>query len=105
MSSELAGFLGKMAAAAASDGGRKADLLRFETEEECLEHCKKLAGLKPGDSVYTKAKDSPLCRGVYMGNCDDGGRARVLFYDQDKEITAGAYPWGCIRFDAPEYLG
>jgi hypothetical protein len=76
---------------------KKADCLRFATRDEALDYARKLAQLKPGDVVETKSEDQPPERGIFLGTTDDGRRALVLRYDDDQEISLGAYPWGGLR--------
>jgi len=95
MKSELEGLMMAMAAA---KGGTRADNIKFETEDECLAYCKRLAALKPGDEVLTKAEGEEARRGVFAGAVDEGLRALVHYMDEDNGIRGGAFPWGCIRF-------
>ena len=95
MKSELEDLMMAMAAA---NGGTRADNIKFETEDECLAYCKRLAALKPGDEVLTKAEGKEARRGVFAGAINDGKRVLVHFMDEDHEICGGAFPWGCIHF-------
>ena len=95
MKSELEDLMMAMAAA---KGGNRADNIKFETEDECLAYCKRLAALKPGDEVLTKAEGEEARRGVFAGAVDEGLRALVHYMDEDNGIRCGAFPWGCIRF-------
>ena len=94
MKSELEGL--KMAMAAAK-GGTRADNIKFETEDECLAYCKRLVTLKPGDEVLTKAEGEEARRGMFTGSTDGGGRAGVLFWEEDGQVHFGKFTWGCIR--------
>ena len=87
-----------MKAMVAAEGGTRADNIKFETEDECLAYCKRLAALKPGDEVLTKAEGEEARRGVFAGSADEGKRALVHYMDEDNEIRGSAFPWGCIRF-------
>ena len=82
--------------------GKIADPLHFETEEAGLAHCQKLATLKPGDVFFSKAKDSPARKNVFMGFSDEGMRVHGLFLGSDKELYSGFYPVAAIRFAAEE---
>ena len=95
MKSELEGLMMAMAAA---NGGNRADNIKFETEDECLAYCKRLAALKPGDEVSVKAEGKPAMRCVFFGPTEGCKRASVRYMGGDNEIGGGEYPWSCIRF-------
>ena len=66
----------------------------FENEEICLEHCKKLANLKPGDEVFIDG-----WRKAIFLSFNEGMRINAMYYNEDKEIgLVGAAP-GCVTFE------
>ena len=94
------GVVTLVAALERASAGKPADRLTFATEEEALAYATKLAHLKPGDRVTTKASDEEPRQGVFAGATDEGRRAVVFFYNEDSAIGYGAFPWGCLRVPA-----
>lgn len=94
-------MMAMMAAMESAGGGeQRVDLLQFETENDALVHARKLTELKPGDMVETKIVGEDARKGVFAGATEEGRRALLLFYDDDREICLGAYPWGSLRIPA-----
>ncbi len=87
-----------MAEVAMANGGQPADVLKFNSEDECLTHLRRVAALKPGDDIMTKADGEPARRGVFGGSIREGRMAHVFFMDEDSTVSSGAFPWGCLRF-------
>lgn len=87
-----------MAEVAKVGGGQPADVLKFNSEDECLAHLHRVTSLKPGDDILTKADGEPAKRGVFGGSIREGRMAHVFFMNDDGEVCSGAFPWGCLRF-------
>lgn len=94
---EMASLLAEMEKAAGG-GFSRSDNVKFENEDDALAYAKRLATLKPGDAVLTKAEGQEMQRGIFLGPVDDGKRAHVLYFDGDRELAGKGTPWSCIRF-------
>ena len=94
MSSYIEELLGKIA----GSGGMRANIIAFDSEDSGIEHAKRLAALKPGDIIYSGVVGEKSQKFVFMGPCDDGGRARGICVDNGKLIAANL-AWGGVRFE------
>lgn len=97
---ELAGLFAALenTAGGGISGISRSDNVKFENEDDALAYAKRLAALKPGDAVFTKAEGKEPQRGIFLGPADDGRRAHVLYFDEDRELAGKGTPWSCIRF-------
>lgn len=59
-----------------------AKLIEFESEEQCIEHCIKLAKLRPGDVVYSDGK----MKSVFVAWHVEKAKAFLMYHDEHKHI-------------------
>ena len=75
---------------------RRADMPKFGSEDDALAYAKRIAGLKPGDEVWTKTAEEGVIRSIFFGHRE--GRAVLLRFDDDKELGAMTSPLGSLIF-------
>jgi hypothetical protein len=76
--------------------GKAAKMLKFDTEDQCIEHCVKLARLQPGDIVFIDGEQ----KAVFFAWDVNNGKAFCVFHDSnDGECTAIGSPIGCLTFE------
>ena len=78
-------------------GTSLADNLKFDNEDDAIDHIKKFVALKPGDEVFFKNVGREPQRGVFFGPVEDGKRAQVMYLDEDHELCSCSAPWGSLR--------
>lgn len=76
----------------------RANLPNFGTERAALDYAKRIAQLKPGDTVLYGYVGEALKKGVFHGLVSEGRKAFVLYMDAENEIGYVACPLGALWF-------